>query len=344
MTVQSRTDFVDVYSAERQQENEGVQRIVSMLTVEKPVAAQLYRGVSTGWKEFADLHDGIARQLHQIKKLKVCYDRKLGRFVGYYSRGVLTSGSFRRVKSVCRIDGPKIEISRYVRYTTLAKNPLWVQQHPRRTLEEERKSFLDDMARDIRARRDLSGVPNIAQLKLTKYRPYGKDLEASRFIMEQYNGNMHSASKYTALKGITRVLAALKGMHAKGWVHGDVKAGNVLMRGAQSFLSDFGLARKIGEPVINLWTSYMAPEIALAGCKADPKADVFSLGILLLNILDREKLSSLRAVSLEEDGMEKYKMKLDELLKKLQTSDLYRLISRLLQAVFCNLIRKTAQR
>ncbi|XP_048444588.1 probable leucine-rich repeat receptor-like serine/threonine-protein kinase At3g14840 [Pyrus x bretschneideri] len=74
-------------------------------------------------------------------------------------------------------------------------------------------------------------------------------------------------------------------------VHGDIKATNVLLdKNINPKISDFGLAKLDEEDNTHISTrivgtyGYMAPEYAMRGCLTD-KADVYSFGILVLEIL-----------------------------------------------------------
>jgi len=93
-----------------------------------------------------------------------------------------------------------------------------------------------------------------------------------------------------------QVLAALAHVHAAGYVHRDLKPGNVLARrmarGRMRFkLTDFGLAAKTG--VANATgrfsgsLPYVAPE-ALLGLPLDGRADLYGLGILLYHLTTGE--------------------------------------------------------
>jgi DNA-binding beta-propeller fold protein YncE/predicted Ser/Thr protein kinase len=89
-----------------------------------------------------------------------------------------------------------------------------------------------------------------------------------------------------ALALLGQVAAALDAAHSAGIVHRDVKPHNVLVEGDRAYLSDFGLAKAVGESggvsgasVVGT-AAYMSPE-QWRGEAVGPPADVYSLGCVL---------------------------------------------------------------
>jgi tRNA A-37 threonylcarbamoyl transferase component Bud32/CheY-like chemotaxis protein len=99
-----------------------------------------------------------------------------------------------------------------------------------------------------------------------------------------------------ALGFLRQMAGALGALHAVGVLHRDVKPGNVMLRedGSAAFI-DFGLARQLGlesditaTGVIFGTPHYMSPEQG-HGKPLDERSDLYSLGIVLHELLTAEK-------------------------------------------------------
>jgi tRNA A-37 threonylcarbamoyl transferase component Bud32 len=99
-----------------------------------------------------------------------------------------------------------------------------------------------------------------------------------------------------ALELAAQVAGALVALHEAGALHRDLKPGNVLMRGAHRVvLTDFGLAKhaaitaEMTDPGVIFGTPhYMSPEQG-HGESVDERSDLYSLGIILYEMLAGEK-------------------------------------------------------
>ena len=98
-----------------------------------------------------------------------------------------------------------------------------------------------------------------------------------------------------AIDIFSKVMAAVVHAHREGIVHRDLKPGNILVaREGMIKLTDFGLARDVASVSEEFRTKregglgtayYVAPEALYQAKNADPRADVYSLGVLLYELL-----------------------------------------------------------
>jgi eukaryotic-like serine/threonine-protein kinase len=78
---------------------------------------------------------------------------------------------------------------------------------------------------------------------------------------------------------------ALARVHEAGWVHHDVKPANVILsRTGTAILTDFGTARRIGEPTPPGSLGYISPE-RMKGRPGDPRDDIYGFGRVLEDAL-----------------------------------------------------------
>jgi len=126
---------------------------------------------------------------------------------------------------------------------------------------------------------------------------YGEDTDTPYIVMEYYDGTdlknylkNHNISITDALKITRRLLDGLQYAHLRGIVHRDLKPANIFIRNGQNIkISDFGVA-KLGQSDITQTGKtvgtlrYMAPEM-LNGLNVDHRADLYSVGIILYELL-----------------------------------------------------------
>jgi tetratricopeptide (TPR) repeat protein len=108
-------------------------------------------------------------------------------------------------------------------------------------------------------------------------------------LKQKAEGNLLSASE--AVDIVSQVARGLAKAHDSGIVHRDVKPGNILMTtDGLAKLVDFGLAKLSGASRVTRTgttvgtVAYMSPEQA-RGEEVDPRSDVFSLGVVLYELL-----------------------------------------------------------
>jgi len=148
------------------------------------------------------------------------------------------------------------------------------------------------LQREAQALASLSH-PNIPAL-------YGTGEEAGQcfLVMEYIYGHplrqhldLSAVSLAEAADILGQVAGAVDAAHARGILHRDIRASNVILaHDGQVKLVDFGLARQSGDATVTLMgalvgePAYMAPE-QLLNKPATPESDLWALGVLLYEML-----------------------------------------------------------
>ncbi len=89
-----------------------------------------------------------------------------------------------------------------------------------------------------------------------------------------------------------QVAEALDALHSAGWMHGDVKPDNTFISPeGHATLLDLGFARRpdetgsVVERCVTGTCNYIAPEMITSALRADIRSDIYSLGVMLFEML-----------------------------------------------------------
>src|SRR4051794_36564725 len=174
-----------------------------------------------------------------------------------------------------------------------------------------RPSFADRFTREARALAKLNH-PHIVTLY-----EFGQAEELFYFLMEYVDGmnlrqvlNVSRLAPKEALAIVPQICDALQYAHGKGIVHRDIKPENLLMsREGEVKIADFGVAKLVAESLEETATGkvlpasqseltrergtlgtpqYMAPEQLAHPLDVDHRADIYSLGVVLYQMLTGE--------------------------------------------------------
>lgn len=157
----------------------------------------------------------------------------------------------------------------------------------------------NDPSRLERFKREAETVAGLEHIHILPIYGYGVNDEIAYLAMRLLRGGSLETLLREGLLPIDRaadlfqqVAAGLAYAHHRGVIHRDLKPSNILFDDAQNaYLADFGLARMIeGDSYITQsgnvvgTPAYMAPE-QLRGEALDKRTDIYSLGMILYNML-----------------------------------------------------------
>lgn len=154
-----------------------------------------------------------------------------------------------------------------------------------------------------RFQREVKAAGSLAHPNIVTIYEVGEDQSRHFMAMEYLNGRTLRNELDThgflpteqALEIAVEVLHGLGFAHAHGVVHRDVKPDNIqLLDDGRIKITDFGIARLIFEPNLTMdgqvfgTPSYMSPE-QVVGKEIDARSDVFSVGVVLYEMLTGQK-------------------------------------------------------
>ncbi|CAJ1960709.1 unnamed protein product [Sphenostylis stenocarpa] len=145
----------------------------------------------------------------------------------------------------------------------------------------------------------LLGCCSKGQERILVYE-YMANKSLDRFLFGEQKGSLNWNQRYVIILGTAKGLAYLHEDFHVCIIHRDIKTSNILLDDEmQPRIADFGLARLLPEDQSHLSTrfagtlGYTAPEYAIHG-QLSEKADAYSFGVVVLEIISGQKNSELR--------------------------------------------------
>lgn len=201
-------------------------------------------------------------------------------------------------------------VSDFERLDRIGEGSYGVVYRVRDTVQDKvlalKKLFLQDNTLSAAELREVNGMTkcrheNIVQLKEVVV---GKSLSSIFLVMEYCEHDL--GSLLDNVEGpitepqvkciILQVLKGLNYLHSKFIIHRDLKPSNILLNDYGCVkIADFGLARFYNVPVdlmtpqvVTLW--YRAPEVILQSTKYSTAIDMWAIGCILAELLDKKPL------------------------------------------------------
>ncbi|MBE2224944.1 MAG: serine/threonine protein kinase [Anaerolineae bacterium] len=163
--------------------------------------------------------------------------------------------------------------------------------------------FMQDAEFSTRFEREAKTIASLDHSCIVPIYEFGEDEEWLYFVMRYMKGGTLNdrikkgpMSLSDSILIISRIGAALNKAHSRDIVHRDLKPGNILFdEDNNAYLSDFGIVKMEDTTGIKTQTGqtlgtphYMSPE-QLDGKPLDGRSDIYSLGVILFEMLSGEK-------------------------------------------------------
>jgi serine/threonine protein kinase len=165
-----------------------------------------------------------------------------------------------------------------------------------------RAELMHNLMLQTRFRDEIAMLTELNEPGVVRVFASGEEAGRPFFVMELLDGvalntliaGVKSLPVSTACYVAVQLAETLERIHARGWIHRDVKPGNIFVtRGGETKLMDFGIGRRVGGDGPAQTTAgyilgtpgYMAPEQILNPSQTGVASDVYSLAVTLFEMI-----------------------------------------------------------
>jgi predicted Ser/Thr protein kinase len=178
----------------------------------------------------------------------------------------------------------------------LAYDPRFEREVALKVLPRE---MLHDPQFRVRFEREAKTIAKLEHSAIVPVYDVGEEDGQPYFVMRYMTGGTLSdrlvrgpMSLQDAAHIIERIASALDEAHAKGFIHRDLKPGNILFdRAGEPYISDFGIAKftssgtnVTGSAIVGT-PAYLSPEQAQGDANIDGRSDLYAVGVILYEML-----------------------------------------------------------
>ena len=161
------------------------------------------------------------------------------------------------------------------------------------------REMLHDPQFRVRFEREAKTIAKLEHSGIVPVYDVGEEDGQPYFVMRYMTGGTLSdrlakgpMSLQDAAHIIDHVASALDEAHAKGFIHRDLKPGNILFdRAGEPYISDFGIAKfsasqtnVTGSAIVGT-PAYLSPEQAQGDANIDGRSDIYAVGVILFEML-----------------------------------------------------------
>jgi serine/threonine-protein kinase len=159
--------------------------------------------------------------------------------------------------------------------------------------------MLHDPQFRVRFEREAKTIAKLEHSGIVPVYDVGEEDGQPYFVMRYMTGGTLSdrlakgpLSMSDAASILDRIASALDEAHAKGFIHRDLKPGNILFdRAGEPYISDFGIAKfsasqtnVTGSAIVGT-PAYLSPEQAQGDANIDGRSDIYAVGVILFEML-----------------------------------------------------------